>query len=208
MNFQTFWKKLTFCTHFEFTNTHLFGFFSIQTHPNPPIAGHPLDMNVLFSTLSILILLPTVTTAGAGHPLKIRVYDNVFFHSAAVGPLPSSADLESSVCNMLQAQYNIDLSTCVQSLTAIIIKGRTAVQENLSPAGVRLGLGTVANCLYHNMTSSPCNAYYTHEALWEYTTLSGQTITKDEVLFLMVCENNRFVYYLWARFFVLLICLF
>jgi len=126
-----------------------------------------------------------VTTAGAGHPLKIRVYDNVFFHSAAVGPLPSSADLESSVCNMLQAQYNIDLSTCVQSLTAIIIKGRTAVQENLSPAGVRLGLGTVANCLYHNMTSSPCNAYYTHEALWEYTTLSGQTITKDEVLFLM-----------------------
>ena len=144
-------------------------------------------MNVLvFSTLSIWILLPTVTTAGAGHPLKIRVYDNVFFHySAAVGPLPSSADLESSICNMLQAQYNIDLSTCVQSLTASIVKGRTAVQENLSPAGIRLGLGTVANCLYHNMTTSPCNAYYTHEAEWEYTTLSGQTITKDDVLFLM-----------------------
>jgi cephalosporin hydroxylase len=148
-----------------------------------------------FSFLSPLILLASVTTSEK-LSLKVPVHNNVYLHTAAAGSqLPSPAQLQSTVCNTMQAQHNIDPSTCVQSLTASIIKGRTAVQENLSPAGIRLGLGSVANCLYHDLSSlnrssygttiEPCDAFYTDEAEWKYTTLSGQTITKDDVFFLM-----------------------
>ena len=145
---------------------------------------------------TLILLLASVTTSEQ-LPLKVRVHNNVYLHTAAVGPqLPSPAQLHSSVCNPMQAQYGIDPSKCVQALAASIAKGKTAVQENLSPAGIRLGLGPVANCLYHDLTSSnrasdygtttkPCDAFYTHEAAWNYTTLSGHTITKDEVFFLM-----------------------
>lgn len=153
----------------------------------------------LFSPSLLLILFLVSVTTSEQLPLKVRVHNNVYLSTAAVGPqLPSLAQLQSSVCNRMQAEYNIDPSTCVQALTASIMKGKTAVQENLSPAGIRLGLGPAANCLYHDLTSlnrasnhgtgtttKPCDAFYTHEAEWNYTTLTGHTITRDEVFFLM-----------------------
>ena len=157
----------------------------------------------LFSPSLLLILFLVSVTTSEQLPLKVRVHNNVYLSTAAVAPqLPSPAQLQSSVCNRMQAEYNIDPSTCVQALTASIMKGKTAVQENLSPAGIRLGLGPAANCLYHDLTSlnrasnhgtnhgtgtttKPCDSFYTHEAEWNYTTLTGHTITKDEVFFLM-----------------------
>ena len=153
----------------------------------------------LLSPLSPLILFLVSVTTSEQLPLKVRVHNNVYLSTAAVAPqLPSPAQLQSSVCNRMQAEYNIDPSTCVQALTASIMKGKTAVQENLSPAGIRLGLGPAANCLYHDLTSlnrasnhgtgtttKPCDSFYTHEAEWNYTTLTGHTITRDEVFFLM-----------------------